>query len=80
MANPTAYAVGFINKQTHVIEGVAVFSEESPTTNLSKYFTVVMFTEWGDNYHEADERAHKAFHDNPAYQWMRPLLRERTGP
>lgn len=74
-----AYLVAYLNHVEGTIQGVDIFSEATPTTNLGKIRTTVLLVEEGDTYGEAMQKLVKMVADPTGwYHVWWPYLSERS--
>lgn len=72
----TCYAVVFINKTKSppVVEAVGYYGEASPTSNLTRYHSFVLFEVTAESFGEARDKLDAIVKDNPAFSWAYPYV------
>lgn len=81
MSNARAYLVGYIDRETGILEGIGMFSEERPTCNF-RYQQVTLMEGYGADFQEGIDHLKKQLHDphtgQKAYGWMARLMDDRA--
>lgn len=71
-----AYLIAHIDKETHKVEAIRVYSEKHPT-NTTRQALATLIPIGGKNFQDACEKVIAAMMSgNPYFEWMEPFLEE----